>query len=97
MIIMLDWSNYGRKYTTEIVYDDDMQAEFQADSVMYLQRLDDENHGRMRVQQSTPSIAAYKRALRAKLGLRGAALERAARVAAKYGNANAVLRAAAGF
>ena len=51
----------------------------------------------MRVLQSTPSIAAYKRALRAKLGLRGAALERAARVAAKYGNANAVLRAAAGF
>ena len=51
----------------------------------------------MRLHQSTPSIAAYKRALRAKLGLRGAALERAARVAAKYGNANAVLRAAAGF
>ena len=51
----------------------------------------------MRLQQSVPSIAAYKRALRAKLGLRGAALERAARVAAKYGNTNAVLRAAAGF
>ena len=32
----------------------------------------------MRVIQSTPSIAAYKHALRAKLGLRGAALERAA-------------------
>ena len=48
MIIMLVWSNYGRMYTTEIVYDDDMQAEFQADSVMYLQRLDDENHGRIR-------------------------------------------------
>ncbi len=48
MIIMLDWSNYGRKYTTEIVYDDDMQAEFQADAAMYLQRLDDENHGRIR-------------------------------------------------
>lgn len=51
----------------------------------------------MRLQQSVPSIAAYKRALRTKLGLRGAALERAARVAAKHGNANAVLRAAAGF
>ena len=48
MIIMLEWSNYGHKYTIEIVYDDDMQAEFQADSVMYLQRLDDENHGRIR-------------------------------------------------
>ena len=48
MLIMLDWSNYGRKYTTEIVYDDDMQAEFQADSAMYLRRLDDENHGRIR-------------------------------------------------
>ena len=48
MLIMLDWSNYGREYTTEIVYDDDMQAEFQADSVMYLQRLDDENHNRIR-------------------------------------------------
>lgn len=51
----------------------------------------------MRLPQTTPSIAAYKRALRAKLGLRGATLDRAARVAAKYGNANAVLRAAAGF
>jgi len=51
----------------------------------------------MRLQQSVPSIAAYKRALRAKLGRRGAALERAAKAAAKYGNANAVLRAAAGF
>lgn len=45
--------------------------------------------------QSTPSIAAYKRALRAKLGLRGKALQRAAECAARYGNANAVLRAAA--
>ena len=51
----------------------------------------------MRLQQTTPSIAAYKRALRAKLGLRGAALDRAARVAAKWGNVNQVLRAAAGF
>lgn len=51
----------------------------------------------MRLQQTTPSIAAYKRVLRTKLGLRGAALERAAKMAAKYGNANAVLRAAAGF
>ena len=51
----------------------------------------------MRLQQSVPSLAAYKRVLRAKLGLRGAALERAAKAAAKYGNANAVLRAAAGF
>lgn len=51
----------------------------------------------MKLPQSTPSIAAYKRALRAKLGLRGKALERAARVAAKYGNVNQVLRAAAGF
>ncbi len=51
----------------------------------------------MRVLQSTPSIAAYKRALRARLGLRGAALQRAAECAARYGNANAVLRAAAGF
>ena len=51
----------------------------------------------MRLQQSVPSIAAYKRALRSKLGLRGAALERAARVAAKHGNAKDVLRAAAGF
>lgn len=49
----------------------------------------------MRVLQSTPSIAAYKRALRAKLGLRGAALERAARVAAKYGSVKQVLQAAA--
>ena len=51
----------------------------------------------MRLQQSVPSIAAYKRALKSKLGLNGKALDRAARVAAKYGNANAVLRAAAGF
>ena len=51
----------------------------------------------MRVIQSTPSIAAYKRALRAKLGLRGKRLQAAAECAAKYGNANAVLRAAAGF
>lgn len=51
----------------------------------------------MKLPQRTPSIAAYKRALQARLGLRGAALERAARVAAKYGNTNAVLRAAAGF
>jgi hypothetical protein len=48
MIIMLEWSNCGRKYTTEIVYDGDMQSEYQADSAMYLQRLDDENHGRIR-------------------------------------------------
>ena len=48
MLIMLDWSNYGRKYTTEIVYDADMQTEFQADAAKYLQRLDDENHGRIR-------------------------------------------------
>lgn len=49
----------------------------------------------MRVLQSTPSIAAYKRVLRAKLGLRGKRLEAAARCAAKHGNVKQVLQAAA--
>lgn len=48
MIIMLEWRNYGRTHTTEIEYDVDMVAEFEADKAMYLQRLDDENHGRIR-------------------------------------------------
>lgn len=48
MIIMLEWRNCGRTYTTEIEYGVDMVAEFEADTAMYLQRLDDENHGRIR-------------------------------------------------
>lgn len=49
----------------------------------------------MRLQQSVPSIAAYKRALRSKLGLRGKKLEAAARMAAKNGSVKQVLQAAA--
>lgn len=48
MIIMLQWRNYGKAHTTEIEYDADMVAEFQSDKANYLQRLDDENHGRIR-------------------------------------------------
>jgi hypothetical protein len=49
----------------------------------------------MYLSKSSPSIAAYKRALRAKLGLRGKRLEAAARCAAKHGNVKQVLQAAA--
>lgn len=49
----------------------------------------------MRLQQTTPSIAAYKRALRKSLGLRGKRLEAAAKCAAKHGNVKQVLQAAA--
>lgn len=49
----------------------------------------------MRLIQSTPSVAAYKRALRSKLGLRGKKLEAAAKVAAKHGSVKQVLAAAA--
>ena len=48
MIIMLQWRNCGKAYTTEIQYDADMVAEFQSDKAIYLQRLDDENHCRIR-------------------------------------------------
>lgn len=49
-----------------------------------------------RLPQSRPSVAAYKRALRSKLGLRGKSLQRAAECAAKYGTIKQVLAAAAG-
>ncbi len=48
MIIMLQWRDCGKARTTEIEYAADMVAEFQSDKAMYLQRLDDENHGRIR-------------------------------------------------
>lgn len=50
-----------------------------------------------RLPQSRPSVAAYKRALRSKLGLRGASLLRAAECAAKYGTIKQVLAAAVGM
>ena len=49
-----------------------------------------------RLPQSRPSVAAYKRALRSKLGLRGKSLQRAAECAAKYGTIKQVLAAATG-
>lgn len=49
----------------------------------------------MRVLQSVPSVAAYKRALRKNLGLRGKRLQAAAECAAKHGSIKQVLQAAA--
>lgn len=49
----------------------------------------------MRVLQSVPSVAMYKRELRKRFGLRGKRLQAAAVCAAKHGSIKQVLHAAA--
>ena len=49
----------------------------------------------MRLIQSVPSVASYKRVLRVKLGLRGKRLQAAAECAARHGSVKQILAAAA--
>lgn len=48
MVLLLSQRNYGRNRTVEILYSDDMRAEFRSDIRKYIQRLKDERSGNIR-------------------------------------------------